>query len=536
MSDKFKIKNLNIDEIPFENFQTPMARERWEKTQIHIFEEITQSNKRFIMLSAPTGLGKSLICAMAAYVLSSKINYVCSDKSLQDQLLDDFPEAVLLKGRSNYICNLFPHLNADTCTAKCSDYKADLIKCNYYDQKIKLLKADFRILNTYYILFEMNFAGQLSGQDLIVIDEADSLDMMFTGFVSLQVSDNQIKKYGLGYPKKTVVASWIEWAGRAIDNLKLNYNTERFKNALDPEFIKADMLLKKLKLFLKLVQDDWIYNSHSGYSEFKPVWITKDLIDTYLFKHADRFILCSASLPPKAIICNTLQISIEECDYIEVGSSFLPENRKVIYDPIMDMSYKNRDKYLTMMEAIEIKMNLPENINVKGIIHCQSYALRDQIISYIGTSRLITHDSKDKAKMLKIFYNSSDPLVFVSPSCTRGLNLYNDRCRFGICPKMPFPNLGDKAISARCYRSGIKGKNWYNAQTGQTVVQMAGRSVRHFGDWGVLWILDSCFARVRKTLPKWFDDDIVQDFDYGDDVIKIKEDIVYSEKDEDYDY
>jgi Rad3-related DNA helicase len=514
MEDKFKIKNLNINEIPFKKFQNPSARNRWDKTQKHIYEEIIQSDKRFVMLSAPTGLGKSLICAMAAYALSNKINYVCSDKQLQHQLLEDFPEAVLLKGRSNYVCNLFPHLNADTCTAKCSDYKTDIIKCNYYDQKTKLLKADFRILNTYYILFEMNYAGQLSGQDLFILDEADSLDLIFINFVSLQVSDRQIQKYGLGYPKKTIVESWIDWAGRAIDILKANYNTDMFKNALDPEFIKAVKLLKKLKLFLSLVEDDWIYNSHSGYSEFKPVWITKALIDNYLFQHADRFILCSASLSPKSIICETLQIDINQCDYIEVGSSFLPENRKVIYDPIMDMSRKYRDNYMDMMDAIESVINLPENLNVKGIIHSQSYDLRNKIMSYICDPRLITHDPKDKAKMLKIFYESEDPLIFVSPSCVRGLSLNDNLCRFGICPKMPFPNLGDKAIQARCYKSGKKGKAWYNSETGQSVLQMSGRHVRSFSDWGVMYILDSCFARVRKSLPCWFDKDIIQDFDY----------------------
>lgn len=514
LPEKFQIQNLNINEIPFKKFQNPMAKERWEKTQKHIYEEMIQSNKQFIMLSAPTGLGKSLICAMAAYALSNKINYVCSDKGLQDQLLGDFPEAVLLKGRSNYVCNLFPHLNADTCTAKCTDYTSGVLKCNYYDQKAKLLKADFRILNTFYILFEMNFAGQLSGQDLIILDEADSLDLIFINFVSLQVSDRQIRKYGLGYPKKTIVESWINWAARAIEILQTNYSTDVFSNGLDPEFIKANKLLKKLKLFLLLVQDDWIHNSHSGYAEFKPVWSSKALIDNYLFKHANRFILCSASLPPKSIICDTLQIDVNQCDYIDVGSSFLPENRKVIYNPIMDMSYKNRDKYLDMMQAIEKIINLPENLNVKGIIHCQSYALRDQIMSYIGASRLITHDSNDKAKMLNIFYKSEDPLVFVSPSCVRGLSLNDDKCRFGICPKMPFPNLGDKAINVRCYGSGKKGKAWYNSETGQAVLQMSGRHVRSFHDWGVMYILDSCFARVRKTLPKWFDDDIIQDFDY----------------------
>lgn len=524
MQKEFKIKNLNVDEIPFKNFNNPSALNRYNKTQKQITETITASKKSFIMLSAPTGLGKSLICSMAAYTLSDKINYVCSDKQLQDQLLHDFPEAVVLKGRSNYSCNLFPHLNADTCVGQCSEYKAKQINCNYYDKKAELLASDFRILNTFYLLFEMNYAGQLKGQDLIIIDEADTLDLNFISFVSLQVSDGQIKKYGLGYPKLTIVESWIEWAGNSIIKLEAAYTCKDktgkdIGSGLDPDLVKAQKLIKKLKLFILLVQDDWIYNRHHTYSEFKPVWITKELIQKYLFSHADRFILCSASLPPKATICNTLMIDPDDCDYIEVGSSFLPENRKVIYEPVMDMSYKNRDKYMTMVDWVEEKIN--QFPDYKGIIHSQSYALRDLIME-IGSPRLITHDSKDKQKKLAEFKSSTEPLVFVSPSCVRGLSLNDDLCRFGICPKMPFPNLGDKAIAQRCYGSGKKGKNWYNAETAQAVLQMSGRHVRSYSDWGVMFIGDSCFERVRKSLADWFNKDIIEDFDYGEEEIQAK--------------
>ncbi len=502
-------------EIPFKNFQSPDSVERWEKTQEPIAEQIVKSKKRVVMLSAPTGLGKSLICAMAAKHMASKINYVCSDKSLQDQLLADFPEAVVLKGRGNYVCNAFPTYNADSCDGKCDDYKEGAIQCNYYDQKARVIEADFRILNTHYLLFEINYAGQLSKQELIILDEADTLDMTFVDFVSLNVTDRQIKRYGLGVPKVTIVESWIEWAGNAIAKLKKNHTindkTHLYNYPKSPELLKAQKLIKKIGLFLKLVQDDWIYNRHSTYSEFKPVWITEELIQEFLLKHAERFILCSASLPPKAVICDTLQINPTECDYIEVGSSFKPENRKVFFNPIMDMSYKNRDKYKVMIEAIlGVMDDYPAD---KGIIHCQSYALGEQIMD-TNNDRLITHNSKNKEEILRMFMESTEPLVLVTPSSVRGLSLNDDKARFGICPKMPFPNIKDKAISKRLYGSGDKGKKWYNSETGQGVLQMSGRHVRSFTDWGDMHILDSCFTRVKKTLPAWYVDEIIEDFDY----------------------
>jgi Rad3-related DNA helicase len=81
---------------------------------------------------------------------------------------------------------------------------------------------------------------------------------------------------------------------------------------------------------------------------------------------------------------------------------------------------------------------------------------------------------------------------------------------------MPFPYLKDKAINARLYGSGQKGKKWYNSETGQAVIQMSGRHVRSHTDYGDMHILDSCFSRVKCTLPEWYTKDIIQDFDYGD--------------------
>ncbi|RLC36612.1 hypothetical protein DRH27_04940, partial [Candidatus Falkowbacteria bacterium] len=226
--------------IPFRNFKSPESVERWEASQEPIAKEMLKSNKKVVMLSAPTGLGKSLICAMVAKYSAPIINYVCSDKALQNQLLEDFPEAVVLKGRGNYVCNLFPHLNADSCAGKCEEHKEGDIPCNYYDQKERLLASDFRILNTHYLLYEMNYAGQLKGQQLIVLDEADVLDLLFIGFVSLQVSDQQVKRYHLPkLPKLTVVESWIEWAGNSINKLKVCHDIKNAKNALDERYIKA---------------------------------------------------------------------------------------------------------------------------------------------------------------------------------------------------------------------------------------------------------------------------------------------------------
>lgn len=496
-------------DIPFKNFQTPEARKRYSTTQAHVVTPIVNSKKKVIMLSAPTGFGKSLAAVMAGHQIAPIINYVCSDKALQHQLVESFPEAVVLQGRNNYTCNLFPHLQADSCVGKCEKYKEFEIPCDYYDQKAKLLRANFRILNIHYLLFEMNYAGQLSNQELIIIDEADTLENIFIGFVGLGVTDAQIKKYGLGKPKVTVVESWIQWSQEAIEILKASYDPEYFENGLDQEYVKATKLIKKLQLFLELVQDDWIYNNDSSKSEFKPVWLTPELTEKYLFSHAKRFILMSATLPPKAVFCETLGIKIADADYIEVDSPFKIENRLIKELSIMNMKYDNRDKYYIAIDEVERIVN--SHPDWKGLIHSQSYAFNEQIMESLGRNeRYISHESgKDKQEQLEVYMNSSDPMVFVSPSCIRGLSLDGDLCRFNICTKMPFGSLKDKMIAARLYGSGSRGQRWYNSQCAQGVLQLSGRPVRNYTDWAITYILDSRFEWIKPLLPEWYRQAIV---------------------------
>ncbi|GAH65791.1 unnamed protein product, partial [marine sediment metagenome] len=108
--------------------------------------------------------------------------------------------------------------------------------------------------------------------------------------------------------------------------------------------------------------------------------------------------------------------------------------------------------------------------------------------------------------------DSEAPLVLVSPSFGRGVDLFGDRARFQIICKIPFPDLGDKQTSKRRW-SGKSGERWYLLETVRAIVQMAGRIVRSADDYGVTYILDSRFERffkqMHKDFPPWFTEAIV---------------------------
>jgi len=494
--------------LPFKRFESDESLKRYEQSQKDIVKRIIESDRKVVMVSAPTGIGKSIIGMMSGHLTGGKVNYVCSDKSLQAQLVSDFPEAKVLMGRNNYTCNLYPHLKADTCLGKCAEYEGGRIECEYYDRKMEVARSRYRILNTHYLLYEINYSGLFASSGTYIIDEADILEDILLDFVGLTLYNSQIRKYGLSYPKITVVESWIEWAEKAIARLRLQYNSSAMSNALNEEFVKADRLIKKLGLFLSLVEDDWIYNKGETSNEFKPVWLTPELTHKYLWNHGEKFILMSASLPSKAVFTELLGLEPNDVDYIEVGSPFEVHNRLIKYRPITDMGFKNKDKHYMVVD--EIRNILDTHTKEKGIIHSQSYALTEKIMD-IGNPRLVTHTRESKGMALESFLRATEPLVLVTPSSTRGLSLDGELGRFAVFPKVPFGNLKDKAISARLFGSGSKGNRWYLDMASRGILQGAGRIVRGYDDYGVTYILDSAFDRVRKFLPQWFKDAIVAD-------------------------
>ena len=73
--------------------------------QEEAIEFILKSEKRFVFLEAPTGSGKSLI-GIVSGIAKGGVTYSVHSKILQTQIIQNFPEAYSLFGRSNYPCLL----------------------------------------------------------------------------------------------------------------------------------------------------------------------------------------------------------------------------------------------------------------------------------------------------------------------------------------------------------------------------------------------------------------------------------------------
>lgn len=493
--------------IPFTNKKFTQFRDGQES----IIRLILNSNKKVVVVNAPTGVGKSIIGMISGHYKNLNITskaiknhqtlYVCSSKMLQEQLHDDFSEAVLLKGRSNYQCNLYPRCTADECDEKCFEYTSNEIKCNYEDTKKRALSSKYTILNTFYYLTEINNVGRFSPRNSVIVDEADVFEDSLIDFISLEVTPRIIDKHDLGTPDKvTKLDSWKLWGEKAL--LKLSQYNQYYgtEEEIKKEKIRVSRLSKKVKLLITNIDDTWLFEHKNKFS-FRPLWLTRSLLDSYLYRHANQLILMSATMMPSFIIQSLYGLNSTEIDYIEVNCPFPVQSRQIEYRGIKRLKYgESEDEIYREIEGI-----INNHKNERGIIHAVSYDRMNRIGSL--SSRMITHDNTNKLDQLSRFYHTPNA-IFVSPSSERGLDLKDDLARFCIIPKVPYASLSDELTKKRSY-SGIFGSRWYKAMAAQSIIQMVGRGVRHKTDYCRSYILDSAFSDIVDLTPKYFRDAIV---------------------------
>mgnify|MGYP001161513330 CR=1 FL=1 len=484
----------------------------YRPTQREAIEVIRNSRKRFIACNAPTGSGKSVI---AMESMPRPLFYLCSSKHLQDQIQRDYPDIVVLKGRENYSCPIFD--NAGMCyLSDCGEY------CEYEETKAKAMASEVAVLNFHYFLTYMNFAKRKDELlKHIVVDEADAIEDVIVNFISFTVNVDELKQKGIySTPKKkTVISSVVEFLRSAKEEVKWKINeikprvTDAMKVIRSGAKITKEqgMILKAFKWYqefswkcdLLLSQDlsTWIYYFNGRTIYLKPKWLTRELMDTYFFRHGLKFLFMSATLPAYPIFCGLFGLSLDEVEYLEFSSDFPVENRPVIFEPKWKLSRSNKVEVERIRKEV---LKLIEHEKGKGIIHTVSYSLTE-ILKNLHP-RLIFHNSHNRDKMFKKFLKSQDG-IWVSPSSIRGIDLPYDLCRWILFIKCPFADLSDPVTSARAY-SGKFGNLWYKAKCIQDIIQGAGRGMRNKDDWCRTYVWDKLaldlLTRNPSLFPMWF--------------------------------
>ena len=502
----------------------------WRENQLETITAAMNSDKKIVVIEAPTGSGKSLI-GMACGIMAGKANYYCSTKMLQAQLEADFPEGKTLYGKANYRCKLNRDKNCDQCVFTKNAPCEEIDNCLYRLAKNTVLESPLRIINYAYALTEMKYVGKFCNTPLTIIDEADALENSLLSAVELPFTERSLYRLEIdaGPKFKTVTAkdglsSWREFGSEASERsgsiwrkLDAEVNSwERVTQDYQFEIIRERDFYKHIwercQIFLGNVDKDWILEfterngSRQAITRFKPLWMTPELAEEALWKHSDKFVLMSGTLLPKVLLSKTLGLDPDDMEYFQVPSNFPVENRPIYFRDVANMTAKTTDAELPNL-IDDIKEVMEIHKNEKGIIHATSYVLSKKIADALNDPRIITHTSQNREEVVNNWLASDKPLVIISPAMVRGVSCEDDKARWCYIAKAPFLSLGEASTSKRLY-SGVIGQKWYSCSMLLDVVQMTGRIVRSKDDHGKSYIGDKQVFKALSdnisAVPKWW--------------------------------
>ena len=117
-----------------------------------------ENGAKVVWVDAPTGSGKTLLGDLVRRDLGlHQALFVCSSKTLQDQVARDFPYSEVLKGRAHYATDT-EGVTCDSCTYGGIDAPCYWCHsrdgCSYQIAKRAAVEAELGVLNTTYLLTE----------------------------------------------------------------------------------------------------------------------------------------------------------------------------------------------------------------------------------------------------------------------------------------------------------------------------------------------------------------------------------------------
>ena len=480
---------------------------------INAIMDAIDKGKRYIISELPTGTGKSLI-AMTLHKLISEINggnntktyIVVSTKTLQNQYMREF-NIPTVKGRNNFHCLIKPKLTVDK--AMCNIRKCSRMSvCPYYVQRDRAIKSDVSIHNYAYYLASMNYTNMWKKADLVVFDEAHTMDGHLMSFVSLRIPKDILM---LG----TNVIDSLEDAysdiSFKVDDMReslSDYNEESdvYKTYMD--LLNSYIgYMRKIRIIIdNYDKANFIIEETAKSYVFRPVW-TSSFSDLY-FDHGDVFLMMSATIGSPSVFVKTLGIDSDNAIFIRGSAMFDVKNRpiKIVSGP--SINYKNLNIVLpTIVDKVDTIINIEsgDDYNNKGVIHVPSYNVANYIYhNSKHKSKMLIHDSVSRDNVIMKFINSEKGSILVSPSVHTGMDFKYDIARWQIIVKVPYADLTDKVV----HRRFIENPKWYTQDAIIRVVQAYGRIVRSYDDWGTTYILDGniyhLINKYSNMFPAWF--------------------------------
>ena len=524
--------------------------------QVKLLKNIDQAfedGHKFVVCNAPTGSGKSFISKTIGNISNQPTkefrelvtNYLayrrthgggytyedeCSEekpfgctaltitKALQDQYKELFNDVKVLKGKSNYQCEVDNRFTVELAPClhlpKIKEECWALNKCPYYEDRNTALTSTFNTLN-YNMFFSL--PDHLKKRQFLICDEAAELEDQLVKEFSCSINFESLTKLDVNirpfYSRNSLqVVKWInelilDLNDRIEDLKEITNNTGKVNKKFIIESKSNLISLRNLHSKLSLILETWneseyLFEADKKGITFMPLKVDK--LSNHLFKYADKVILMSATIIDPNNFCRSLGIS--KFKYIEAESSFDAKNAPIYCNTKVKLNYHNLKRSLPKVVK-QIKEICEFHKSDKGIIHTHNNTITSFLAGSLTDRRfLIREPGVRNEEILEQHYVNDEPTVLISPSMSHGVDLRDDLARFQIIVKAPYLPTKDKRIEKL-----MKGDfNWYMNKMLCSLIQSCGRGVRSHKDHCITYILDGSIAESvvnnRHKLPKYFID------------------------------
>ena len=480
---------------------------------------------------------------------------VTSDLMLQDQYEEDFKRLNLdwpsIRGVDNYECNVngLTFSLAD-CKMKGIGYEqAEKLPCwntcGYLQARRRAKELPVALFNYSYYLIQRNYVEDkmmeqdreipFPKRDFVFFDEAHKVDNIVQSHFSPRIDTSTpkifrevnkfVQKHGLdaAWVSENRIADIVDRLMREDDHQELMRHISEFRGiAVVYRKVRSAALIRSKRQYKNGdVPKEW-QTFFGRMDRLKDIWckfddyhdIIKELgtdaivinrkenevqflcleeammIDKFLQKKSGFKVFMSATLGD--IRSYAKHTSMGNAKVIRMNNNFDYKKSPIVFVNRNKLSFREREQNLPKVVKTLDKI-LEKHKGQSGIIHAGSY----DFMNYINSNSkhkfsFITYDvAKERGGAIDLF-NKSDGKILIGPSLLEGLDLKDEKSRFQIFFKVPYPSLGDPLVKAKMQAF----PGWYDWKTGISIQQGAGRSIRSKDDWAVTYILDACFRSL----------------------------------------
>lgn len=480
---------------------------------------------------------------------------VTSDLMLQDQYEEDFKQFKLgwpsIRGVDNYNCNVndLPFSLAD-CKMKGIGYEqAEKLKCwgtcGYLQARRRAKELPVALFNYSYYLIQRNYVEDKMQEqdreipfpirDFVFFDEAHKVDSIVQSHFSPRIDvgtpkifrevNKFVQKHAIdaAWVSENRIADIVDRLMREDDHQELMRHISEFRGiAVVYRRVRSAALARSKRQYKNGdVPKEW-QTFFGRMDRLKDIWckfddyhdIIKELgtdaivikrgetetqflcleeammIEKFLQKKSGFKVFMSATLGDIRAFAKHTKMG--NAKVIRMSNNFDYKKSPIVFVNRDKLSFREREQNLPKVVKTLDKI-LEKHKGQSGIIHAGSYDFMD----YINAKSkhrfsFITYDSaKERSGAIDLF-NKVDGKVLLGPSLLEGLDLKDEKSRFQIFFKVPYPSLGDPLVKAKMQAF----PGWYDWKTGIAIQQGAGRSIRSKDDWAVTYILDACFRSL----------------------------------------